>query len=237
MYKIFTFGLIFSLVIQPVALSTPAFAAPIEDGDFSSFEAGDESELIEETEVLEEVVVEAEEEPPIEIEVLNEEIVVENISEDFNGQNDIVTADSEDALNEDILPEEQVYISKVYSKNGEEFIEIYNSGGDIYVENMLIQQIVSSSGKFNKIAYFEKGYFKSESSILIIQKGRKKSEDDYTYDSLYLSAADKIPQNNAIIEVILNGYRFGFCNLKWCCKSIILKVFTSETEIHPRERN
>lgn len=222
MYKIFTFGLIFSLVVQPVVLSAPTLAAQDLGGDFSNVEVGEQTELVEGAEVLEEAVIE---ETEISEEFVADETPLSDIDE---ASGEMATGDNVDQIEEkeadDVSPEvpsdesgpteEQVYISKVYSKDGEEFIEIYNSGDDIKLERLNLYRRYTD-GNDDKL-FFKlpiSGILLSGRSMLIHQKKnfdpKTATEKDIDFDFYF--TGNTIIQKMIIVAQI-NESRTGFCS-------------------------
>ena len=121
----------------------------------------------------------------------------------------ILTIENE-TTSDDVRPESLVYISKIYSKDGEEFIEIFNSGEDLAIENFTIYRITS---KDNEIVSFKPGIFLAGQSVLIRQKDKsfnpgEATEDERDYDAYYTS--NSISQN-ANLKLNINGYESTFC--------------------------
>lgn len=199
MVKVFIFSLIFALVVQPVISPASALAAQDLDGDFYSLEGSDSEDGLQE----ENIDVEN---PPEEGEASNEAVEDNDEGEDGYKESEEPVVDNP-IVEDDITPEERVYISKVYSKDGEEFIEIYNPGDNIYIEELKLTKLTVANGLFTTL---NNGVFMGQSHILIKQKPKSYIPlEDIDYDGYF--KIDNVVIQSAVIEISINGVRNLFC--------------------------
>ena len=208
MKKIYAFSFIFLLVLQPILIVDPVFA----DDDILI------SNEITEPEILNsEIISEDNFQENVEIAGEEENLFEENIQmQDFSQDQEILQPKLlEQAEVQIMVPESFVYISKIYAKDGVEFIEIYNSGDDLRVENFSVYKTTSS--KDTEIASFNAGIFKAKSSVLIHQKTKDFNPVENTgnidYDAYY--TANLIAQSN-LIKMKINDFESNFCSGSAC---------------------
>ena len=148
-------------------LSAPTLAAQDLDGDFSNVEVGEQTELVEGAEVLEEAVIE---ETEISEEFVADETPLSDIDE---ASGEMATGDNVDQIEEkeadDVSPEvpsdesgpteEQVYISKVTVRTARSLSRfiilamILSWKGLIYIEDILMVMTISYSLSFQFLAF------------------------------------------------------------------------------------
>ncbi len=216
--QIRVFSLILLLVLQPMLTSSSVFAdtkSSLEDYNIENVVIKNEDSNLPEDTTFEIIKDET---------IFN--IEIESQSEDEVLTQPILTIENE-TTSDDVRPESLVYISKIYSKDGEEFIEIFNSGEDLAIENFTIYRITS---KDNEIVSFKPGIFLAGQSVLIRQKDKsfnpgEATEDERDYDAYYTS--NSISQN-ANLKLNINGYESTFCAGSSCDSPTLSNDFIAE---------
>lgn len=222
MKKILVLSLIFLLVLQPVTFPATAFADEIDDELLSETVYSDTEDNLDEvlldnfdssSEVADLI---EDKSSAAEFNTLNDENIDENGADDNSGE-DVDQDDNREPIDEKFIKDGQVYISRIYNKDDEEFVEIYNSGGDIITNHISVEFFIDNLASPPSVVNLGRGIFRAKSSILI-RYVKNFETSDKRFDGYYLT--NNLIRSRFILRVNIGDYSQALCTFNECDESI-----------------